>query len=130
MKNENCIIYIGKTANRNDSERVITLGTCFEWRLPCREFEKQFDALHVLQLPSTKSKQAWDRWEDQHLSPWMDCLMPRTRVIHDLTHMKDLGVYPSCRGRTNNWWKLQSLDGFDIGLDEVIVHVQEKLNRG
>ena len=44
--------------------------------------------------------------------------------------MQDLGVYPSCRGRTNAWWLLETPEGDELSLDDLIELIQEKIKRG
>ena len=130
MKNQNCIIYIGETVNQGDVEAAVSIGTCYEWRLPCREFEKHMRALWIFQLDASKSKGGWDYWENNNLTPWLEANLKRTRVVHDREHMKALGVYPSCRGRTNSWWLLETPEGDELSLDDLIELIQEKIKRG
>jgi len=119
MQSETNLIYIGLGANQSDPENAVTIGTCLHRRFRCREWERHMSIVWTFELPNIKSKRAWDRWEDQHLTPWIDCWLERTRVPMDGQEMLPLG----CKGRGRNWWLLS------IDLDELIAAIMEKYGR-
>ena len=132
MKREINIVYLCRTTHIDDPEGSVTVGTCYEWRIGCREFEKHMDALAILQHPrlTAMSKGQGDYWENNHLTPWMDTLLRRADVHHSRQRMIDAGLIKSCKGRTDGWWLREGHDGEPVSLDEIIAHIKEKLDRG
>ena len=101
MINETPIIYIALGTHPDDSKRFFTVGTTTLKSHICREFTKNMAIKWSESLPSIKSKKAWDKWDTDHMGPWLDNFYTRTRVTYDKTMMDELGCHTS---RTNSWW--------------------------
>lgn len=118
MKNTT-IIYLGYTTNLDDPRNAVTLGTSTIEGMACREWSKHMKIFWVHTCDGSKTKGGWDYWENKELTPWIDCLIDRTRVRFDTKEMAG-----RCNGRTNNWWLLT------VEEEDLINHVKEKINRG
>jgi len=101
MINETPIIYIALGTHPSDSKRFFTVGTTTLKGHICREHIKNMEIKWSESLPTIKSKRGWDKWDTDHMGPWVDNFYQRTRVMYDATMMKELGCHTS---RTDSWW--------------------------
>lgn len=122
MRNELPILYIALGTHPSDSKSFFTVGTTTLRSIECREYNKHMEILWNTSLPNTKSKEAWDRWDTNHMGPWIDKHFERTRVMFDATMMRELGCHQS---RTNSWWKAS--EDAEEQLNYIIDVVTEKL---
>ena len=125
MKNELPILYIALASHWSDSKRFFTVGTTTLKGLECREYAKQMDVLWTIALnPNIKTKRGWDKWDTDHMGPWLDGHFERVRVKYDGYYMKEHGCHTS---RTNSWWKASKSPTEQ--LDYIIAVVTEKLDK-
>lgn len=111
------ILYVGVGMHRLDPIDTLTVGTTRLDLINCRSNQKTMQIVHVFTLSrSDVTKGQFEYWESHTLSPKLDKMLEKTRVIYDTLSMNG-----KCQGRTNNWWLLN-----DTKLEEVILYVKKE----
>lgn len=122
MKNESSLIYIGLGAHVSDSKRMFGVGSTTIHKMQCREYNRVMTIEWVYVLPTTKSKEQWDYWDNTALKAHMLAHYEQASPIWNADHMK--GV---CHQSRTNGWYMHPKSPREYH-DEIVAVIMEKIN--
>ena len=85
------ILYVGVGMHRLDPIDTVTVGTTRLDLINCRSNQKTMQIVHVFTLSrSDVTKGQFEYWESHTLSPKLDNMLEKTRVIYDTLSMNGI----------------------------------------